>query len=42
MKITDEVRQYAEEHGLTSEEALEEGMKEKAGEFNDQGAEIYS
>ncbi len=42
MKITDEVRQYAEEHGMTSEEAIEEGMREKAEEFNEAGAEIYS
>lgn len=42
MKITDEVRQYAEERGLTSEEAIEEGMRKKADEFNDTGAEIYS
>lgn len=42
MKITDEVRQYAEEHGLTSEEAIEEGMREKAEEFKESGAEIYS
>ncbi len=42
MKITEEVRQYAEEHGLTSEEAIEEGLKEKAEEFKEAGAEIYS
>jgi phosphomethylpyrimidine synthase len=42
MKISEEVRQYAEEHGLTSEEAIEEGMREKADEFKEAGAEIYS
>ncbi len=42
MKITDEVRQYAEERGLTSTEAIEEGMKEKAEQFKEAGAEIYS
>jgi phosphomethylpyrimidine synthase len=42
MKISDEVRQYAEEHGMTSEEAIEEGMEKKAAEFNESGAEIYS
>ena len=42
MKISDEVRQYAEEHGMTSEEAIEEGMQKKADEFKEAGAEIYS
>jgi phosphomethylpyrimidine synthase len=42
MKISDEVRQYAEENGMTSEEAIEEGMQKKADEFNESGAEIYS
>ena len=42
MKISDEVRQYAEEHGMTSEEAIEEGMEKKAAEFNESGAVIYS
>ena len=42
MKISDEVRQYAEENGLTTEAAIEEGMREKATEFKDSGAEIYS
>jgi len=33
MKITEEVRQYAEEHGLTEEKAIEEGLREKARQF---------
>jgi phosphomethylpyrimidine synthase len=33
MKITEEVRQYAESHGLSEQEALKEGMQEKAREF---------
>jgi len=41
MKITDDVRRYAEEQGLTTEAALEAGMKEKSGEFIQQGGEIY-
>jgi phosphomethylpyrimidine synthase len=41
MKITDEVRRYAEEQGLTTEAALEAGMKAKSGEFLEQGGEIY-
>jgi phosphomethylpyrimidine synthase len=41
MKITDDVRRYAEEHGMGADEALESGLKEKAGEFRDTGGEIY-
>ncbi len=41
MKITEEVREYARKQGLSEEEAIEEGMKEKAREFAEQGAEIY-
>ena len=41
MKITQDVRAYAEEKGITSDEALELGMAEKAREFKERGAEIY-
>ncbi|WP_199441122.1 phosphomethylpyrimidine synthase ThiC [Umezawaea beigongshangensis] len=41
MKITQDVRRYAEEHGLTSTEAIEAGMREKSGEFADQGGRVY-
>jgi phosphomethylpyrimidine synthase len=41
MKITDDVRRYAEEQGLTSEAAIEAGMRAKSGEFLEQGGEIY-
>jgi len=41
MKITQEVRRYAEEKGMTEDTVLEEGMKEKADDFKRQGAEIY-
>ncbi len=40
MKITQDVRDYAAEHGLGTEAALEEGMAEKAREFREKG-EIY-
>jgi phosphomethylpyrimidine synthase len=33
MKITDEVRQYAREHGLTEDVVLEQGLSERAAEF---------
>ncbi|WP_156757518.1 phosphomethylpyrimidine synthase ThiC [Actinokineospora pegani] len=41
MKITQDVRRYAEEHGLSSVEAIEAGMAEKSGEFSDQGGKVY-
>ncbi|HYE32195.1 MAG TPA: phosphomethylpyrimidine synthase ThiC [Methylomirabilota bacterium] len=42
MKITEDVRKYAEENGLNSEEALTEGMKAKAAEFAAKGSELYT
>jgi len=42
MKITQEVRDYAAEHNLNEVVALESGLKEKADEFKQAGAEIYS
>jgi len=42
MKITQDVRDYAAEHGyLTDETALEAGLAEKADEFMSLGSEIY-
>ena len=42
MKITEDVRQYAEQQGIAEEEALKRGMEEKAKEFVEKGAEVYS
>ena len=43
MKITQEIREYAESHGLNDGEvAIEAGLKEKAGEFRSRGSEIYT
>ncbi|HEX7185074.1 MAG TPA: phosphomethylpyrimidine synthase ThiC [Thermoanaerobaculia bacterium] len=42
MKITEEVREYAAKQGMEEQEALEAGMQEKAEEFRQAGAEIYS
>jgi phosphomethylpyrimidine synthase len=42
MKITEDVRKYAAEHGLTSAEAIESGMQEKTKEFIESGAEVYA
>ncbi|OJY47795.1 phosphomethylpyrimidine synthase ThiC [Pseudonocardia sp. 73-21] len=41
MKITQDVRDYAEEHGFTSVEAIEAGMDEKSTEFTDHGSRVY-
>jgi phosphomethylpyrimidine synthase len=41
MKITQDVRDYAAQKGLEEAKALEEGMREKAEEFRQKGAEIY-
>ncbi len=41
MKITEDVRKYAAEHGLTNAEAIDEGLKQKATEFTESGAEVY-
>lgn len=41
MKITQDVREYAEAHGLDSETALSSGMEEKAREFRESGGRIY-
>ncbi|MFC5702028.1 phosphomethylpyrimidine synthase ThiC [Cohnella faecalis] len=42
MRITQDIRDYAAEHGLETEEAIEEGMKEKAESFKDSGSRIYA
>ena len=42
MKITEDVRKYAAEHGLTNEAAIESGMQEKRKEFVQSGAEVYA
>ena len=42
MKITQDVRKYAEEKGLNMDEnILQEGMKEMSEEFKKAGSEIY-
>jgi len=41
MKITQEVREYADKQGLGENIVLEEGLRAKAEEFRKQGAEIY-
>ena len=41
MKITQDVRDYADEHGIEAMKAIEAGMYEQAETFNEQGGEIY-
>jgi phosphomethylpyrimidine synthase len=41
MRITEDVRRYAEEQGLGAAEAIDAGMREKADEFRESGGEIY-
>jgi phosphomethylpyrimidine synthase len=41
MKITQEVRDYAAQHGMDEKVALEQGLQEKAEEFKQSGAELY-
>jgi phosphomethylpyrimidine synthase len=41
MKITQDVRAYAAEHGLTTSESIEAGMREKAEQFRESGERIY-
>ncbi|MGB8340352.1 MAG: hypothetical protein WCE51_02085 [Chthoniobacterales bacterium] len=42
MKITEDVRKYAAEHGVSKAEALESGMQEKRKEYVPKGAEVYT
>jgi phosphomethylpyrimidine synthase len=41
MKITEDVRQYAAEHGYGVEEALEKGMEDMSKEFEKAGNQLY-
>ncbi|MCX7673619.1 MAG: phosphomethylpyrimidine synthase ThiC [Thiobacillaceae bacterium] len=41
MKITQDVRAYAERHGVSEGEAIAQGLKEKAAEFRHGGGELY-
>lgn len=42
VKITEDVRKFAAEQKLSESEALKVGMEQKAREFSEAGAEIYS
>jgi len=42
VKITEDVRKYAVEQGVSEEEALQKGMEEKSREFTQKGSELYA
>jgi len=42
MKITQDVREYAKQQGISADEAVQKGMQEKSIEFIGKGAEIYN
>jgi phosphomethylpyrimidine synthase len=41
MEITQQVREYAREHGVDETSAVDAGLEEKAREFVEQGSELY-
>ncbi|MDQ8054619.1 phosphomethylpyrimidine synthase ThiC [Bacillus velezensis] len=41
MRISQDIRDYAKENGLTEHEAVNEGLKEKAKEFAEKGSRLY-
>lgn len=41
MKITQDIRKYAREHGLSETDAVQKGLDSKAREFAEKGKEIY-
>ncbi|MES5055901.1 phosphomethylpyrimidine synthase ThiC [Bacillus velezensis] len=41
MRISQDIRDYAKENGLTEDEAFNEGLKEKAKEFAEKGSRLY-
>jgi len=41
MKISQEVRDYADRQGLTTNDAVEKGMAEMSETFRNQGSEVY-
>ncbi len=41
MKITEDVRRYAAEQGISEDAALSQGMESKSREFIEKGAEVY-
>ena len=42
MKITEDVRKYAAEQGMTEQDAIAKGLEAKSKEFVEKGAEVYT
>ena len=42
MKITEDVRKYAPEQGISEEAAIRQGLEQKATEFTKSGSEVYA
>jgi phosphomethylpyrimidine synthase len=42
MKITEDVRKFAEQQKISEEQALQVGLEHKAKEFVEKGADIYA
>ena len=42
MKITEDIRRFAENQGIAEQEAITVGMEQKSQEFKDKGLDIYS
>ena len=42
VKITEDVRKFAGEQGISENEALDKGLKEKSAEFVGKGSEVYA
>jgi phosphomethylpyrimidine synthase len=42
MRITEDVRRYAAEKGIDEAAAIEQGLREKAAEFQHSGSEVYA
>ena len=42
VKITEDVRKYAAEQGIDASAAIEHGLRDKAAEFQEAGAELYT
>ena len=41
MKITEDICKYATKQGISENEALEKGLREKSAEFAEQGSGLY-
>jgi phosphomethylpyrimidine synthase len=42
MRVTEDVRRYAAQQGVSEEEAVKRGLKEKAKEFVEKGSDVYA